>query len=313
MGWSFADRGKRARTGLLAFAACGVLGGCGGTLDAPPAPGTGSGSGLTPGSGQAMGVGSGTMYRLVQIDGQNVPRDNGPLPLKCPPVPTTPPCDPDRPQPCHQVLAEGSLSLDVERGRFALFRLTRNTCEGSVLSEPSDTGSYQVRGNSLTFEVPGFGPRVFYRFDGVVQGQSLDVDLLGIRLRFQHSDGPAPQLLEGKFPLSERRDGNLAVAGVAATPPRCPGTIKAGALTLEPARGMEPVTGTFHLIYEYTSPCEQAPSHQREERGTYEQVASSLMFTADLGPRVVHIFVGTIASPEIVLHIGGESDLVFRR
>jgi hypothetical protein len=32
-----------------------------------------------------------------------------------------------------------------------------------------------------------------------------------------------------------------------------------------------------------------------------------------MGPNVVHIFAGSIRPKEIVLHLGAESDLVFRR
>lgn len=254
---------------------------------------------------------AGGSYALVRFDGQALPVDGGPLPRRCGPF-AAEPCDPFEPPVCHNVLTEGTLSLDAPRGRYDLFYLHRSSCDASVLSLSHDTGWYDQNGRSLTFRAEGNRP---ITYPGAVEGSAVAMELYGEEdLRFERSRGRAADPVEGAFPLIALRREALPVAGVPPPeePSSCTVLVDDGLLSLEPVRGREPATGRFRLSYTLVDSCTGAPTSCNEQ-GTYEQVVSTLVFIGEVSPNVVHLFRGSVEPTEIVLHGGGANDLIFRR
>ena len=262
---------------------------------------------------QAVGT-----FTLLTYNGKSLPFDQGPLPVRCGPVPTNPPmnppCDPRRPQPCHHLLTEGTLTLDRVRGRYDIFYLTRNSCGASILSLSDQTGDFQPAGGAVIFRVSGnHESPEFERFSGIVKGDLAVVDWYsGTHLQLRRAGAAAASVLSGQFALVERRARNINVASTVPPPAVCQYTIKEGSLTLVPTPGLEPSTGRFRVFHDSVDSCQPNLPVRFEELGTYEQVVDTLVFEADVGIGV-HRYRGRIGAGEIALHIGGESDLIFRR
>ncbi len=256
---------------------------------------------------------AGGSYSLVRFNGQALPLDRGALPRRCGPR-AAEACDPFDPPHCHLLLTEGTLSLDARRRRYDLFYLHRSSCGASVLSLSHDTGSYDQRGRSLTFRVEGNHP---VTYSGVVEGSTLAIDFYGEEdLRFERTAGRAEPAIAGMFPLIALRREVLPVPGGGPTgeePSDCTVMVDDGVLSLEPIAGLEPATGLFRLAYRLVESCTGDRSTWTEEEGTYEQVVRTLVFIGEIPPNSVHLFRGSVEATEVVLHIAGGNDLIFRR
>ena len=197
--------------------------------------------------------------------------------------------------------------------RFDLFYLTRDSCDSHILSLSHQTGRYQLRGTALSFQVDGRTP---VTFEGSLSGDTASISLYGEELRFRRSGEAAVPTVAGLLPLVDRRDQALPVDGVAPAPAQrrtCQVAIDGGTLSLMPDAGTTARTGRFRLTNQLRETCAGQANTPRDEMGTYEQVVDTLVLAADLGPNVVHRFHGSIEPTQVVLHIGGEGDLVFRR
>ncbi len=230
-------------------------------------------------------------FGLIEYDGAMIPIDEGPLPTRSGGISN-----------CHRVIADGALSLDPERRRFALHYSVRRSCDSWILSQPGETGDYRPSSRALRFQssVGDFGGRV--RGDGAIV-----VEFFEHTLVFGGSPHRAPRA-EGQFDLVDLVQVPIENTD-AGNPPgasECPLLIDHGILELQPSSGGG-MAGRFDMDYALRRSCTGEIATRHDEAGSYEQVAGSLTFVGEISPNVVHPFRGRVGD---VLFIG--HDLLFR-
>lgn len=263
---------SRLRTVSLAASLSAALAGCeGSTGPAPELAGT---------------------FELLAYEGQALPVDLGPLPTRTGGISS-----------CHRTVADGALSLDPERRRFALHYSVRSSCDGGILSQSGEIGALRSSGRILRLATTTgeFG-------GGVGADGRIVVEFFDRTLVF---GGPprTPQGASGRFDLVDLGGGPVEDGGSAPAESGCPTVIDHGTLTLRPERSGA-MTGRFDLDYALRSSCTGELRRDAEESGSYEQVAGSLAFVGEVGANIVHPFRGLVDEETIVLFIG--TDLVFR-
>jgi hypothetical protein len=233
-------------------------------------------------------------FGLLEYEGSIVPVDEGPLPPRSGGVSN-----------CHMIVADGALSLDPERRRFALHYSVRRSCDSGILSQPGETGDYRPSSRTLRFE------STIGEFDGRLREDgSIAVEFFDRTLVFGGAAHLSPRA-EGQYELVDLAQLPIEHAGVGSPPAEssCPLLVDHGILSLRPLSGRA-MTGRFDIDYALRSSCTDEIRTKADESGSYEQVAGSLTFAGEISPNVVHPFRGHVGERAIVLFIG--HDLMFR-
>lgn len=224
-------------------------------------------------------------WRLVGLAGDELPVDEGPLITRT-----------GESSICHRILSDGSFALDDERRRYTLHYHYRNSCTGSILSQTTVSGDFDEAGGTLRLGAD----HSEREFDAQFDGDTVKIQFFEYLLEFS-----APR------PPVDRIQGEFVLLGLDPRPRNgCDEPVEWATLSLRPAAGPGPETGTFEWRWSADDACGGTDGEDGNE-GVYEQVDRLLDFTAQVGPNSVSRFRGEIEDDRIVLYAG--EDWVFGR